>query len=345
MSKFEPNKRHLREILIYFFNLKKSAAKAHQLLVEAYGEGALSERTCREWFQKFKNGDFDVEDKDRSGRPKIYEDAELEELLEEDSSQTQKELALTLEVTQQAVSHRLKSLGMIHKQGNWVPYELKPRDIERRLCLSEMLLARHKKKGFLHRIVTGDEKWIHYDNPKRKKSWGLPGHASTSTAKPNIHGKKLMLCIWWDQLGVVYYELLNPSETITGALYRTQLMRLSRALKEKRPQYYSRHEKIILLHDNARPHVAAPVKKYLETLDWEVLPHPPYSPDIAPSDYHLFRSMAHALTTQRFTSYEDTKNWVDSWIASKDKEFFRRGIRMLPERWEKVVASDGQYFI
>lgn len=127
-----------------------------------------------------------------------------------------------------------------------------------------------------------------------------------------------MLCIWWDQLGVVYYELLNPSETITGALYRTQLMRLSRALKEKRPQYYSRHEKIILLHDNARPHVAAPVKKYLETLDWEVLHHPPYSPDIAPSDYYLFRSMAHALTAQRFTSYEDTKNWVDSWIASKD---------------------------
>jgi len=48
-----------------------------------------------------------------------------------------------------------------------------------------------------------------------------PGYASTSTAKPNIHGKNLMLCIWWDQLGVVYYELLKPNETITGALYRT----------------------------------------------------------------------------------------------------------------------------
>ena len=43
--------------------------------------------------------------------------------------------------------------------------------------------------------------------------------ASTSTAKPNIHGKKLMLYIWWDQLGVVYYELLKSNETITGALY------------------------------------------------------------------------------------------------------------------------------
>ncbi|GBP29955.1 Mariner Mos1 transposase [Eumeta japonica] len=160
----------------------------------------------------------------------------------------------------------------------------------------------------------------------------------------NIHGKKFMLCIWRNQLGMVYYELLSPSETMTGTLYRTQLMRLNRALKEKRAQYYSRHDKILLLHDNARPHVAIPVKNYLKTLDWEVLTHPPYSSNTAPSDYHLFWSMAHALSEQRFTSYEDTKNWVDTWIASKDKEFFRLGIRTLPERWQKVVASDGQYF-
>jgi len=87
MSSFEPNKRHLRELLIYFFNLK-SAAEAHRLLVEVYGDAALSERSCREWFQKFKNGEFDVEDKEHSGRPKVYEDTELEALLDEDSCQT-----------------------------------------------------------------------------------------------------------------------------------------------------------------------------------------------------------------------------------------------------------------
>ena len=81
---------------------------------------------------------------------------------------------------------------------------------------------------------------------------------------------KVMLCIWWDQLGVVYYELLKPTETITGD--RTQLMRLSRALKDKRPQYNERHDKVILQHDNARLHVAKMVKTYLETLKWEVLP-------------------------------------------------------------------------
>lgn len=152
-----------------------------------------------------------------------------------------------------------------------------------------------------------------------------------------------MLCIWWDQKGVIYFELLKPNETISGDRYRTQLMRLSRALKEKRPEYEQRHDKVILQHDNARPHFAKNVKAYLETLKWEILPHPPYSPDIAPSDYHLFRSMTHSLLEQRFTSYEDTKKWIDLWISDKDESFFQRGIRMLPERWEKVVAADGQY--
>ena len=87
------------------------------MLVDEYDEAALSERSCREWFQKFKNGEFD---KERNRRPKVYEDAELEALL--DSCQTQERLALTLGVTQPAISHRLKSLGMIQKQGNWVPY-------------------------------------------------------------------------------------------------------------------------------------------------------------------------------------------------------------------------------
>ena len=89
MWSFEPNKRYLRELLIYFFNEKKSATEANRLLVETYGEAALSERSCREWFQKFKNGEFDIEDKESSGRPKVYEDAELEALLDQDSCQTQ----------------------------------------------------------------------------------------------------------------------------------------------------------------------------------------------------------------------------------------------------------------
>ena len=85
--------------------------------------------------------------------------------------------------------------------------------------MSKMLLERHKKKSFLHRIVTGDGKWIHYDNPKRKKSYVKPGQSAKSTGKPNIHDAKVMLCIWWDQKGVLYYEMLKPGETINGERY------------------------------------------------------------------------------------------------------------------------------
>lgn len=53
---------------------------------------------------------------------------------------------------------------MIQKQGNWVPHELRERDVEKRATMCNNLLQRHKRKGFLHRIVTGDEKWIHHDN-------------------------------------------------------------------------------------------------------------------------------------------------------------------------------------
>ena len=128
------------------------------MLSNTYGEAVISERT-REWFQRFKNGDFDVEDRHSGGREKVFENAELEALLEQDSCQNQEELARSLGVmTQQAISKRLKARGMIQKQGNWVPYELKPRDVERRLFACEQLLERQRRKGFLHRIVTGDEK-------------------------------------------------------------------------------------------------------------------------------------------------------------------------------------------
>ena len=180
--------------------------------------------------------------------------------------------------------------------------------------------------------------------PKEKKVLGISRSCFYATARPNIHAAKVMLCIWWDQVGVIYYELSKPIETITGERYWTQLMRLSRALREKRAQYEQRHEKVILQHDNARPHVAKPVKTYLGTLKWDVLPYPPYSPDTAPSDYYLFRSMAHGLADQQFLSYEDIEKWLDSWIASKDEHFYRNGIWALSERWAKIVANYGQYF-
>lgn len=344
MSSFVPNYHDLRGALLFCFHLKKTAAESHRMLVEAYGEHALGKSQCFEWFKKFKSGDFDVTNKDRGKPPKKFEDSELQALLDEDDTQTQQQLADQLHVTQKAISERLKKMGKIQKIGKWVPHDINERQQENRKTTCEMLLSRYYRKSFLHRIVTGDEKWIYFENPKRVKSWVDPGQPSTSTPKPNRFGKKTMLCVWWDQQGIIYFELLKPGETVNTDRYHQQLIKLHRAIREKRPEFKERHDSLIFLHDNAPAHTSLVVRNYLKNIKWEALPHPPYSPDLAPSDYHLFSSMGHALTEQHFTSYEDVRKWLNEWFASKEEIFFWRGIHKLPERWEKCVASDGKYF-
>lgn len=80
---------------------------------------------------------------------------------------------MSLDVTHQAISKRLHSLALIYKQENWVPYELMPRDVERRLLMLELLLEQQSRKGHLLRIIIGDENWMRYDNLNWKKSWAI----------------------------------------------------------------------------------------------------------------------------------------------------------------------------
>ena len=105
-----------------------------------------------------------------------------------------------------------------------------------------------------------------------------------------MHDKKVLLYIWWDQQGVVYYELLQSDETVTAQCYQQQLIRVSDVLEEKRSYASKRRRKVILLQDNVRPHTT---KTTLKTIikSWEILSHSAYSPDFAPSNYHLFRSL------------------------------------------------------
>ena len=76
------------------------------------------------------------------------------------------------------------------------------------------------------------------------------------------------------------------------------------------------------MHDKAPPHAAKVVKNTLIALNWEILSHPPYSPDLAPSDYHLFASMGHSLAEQRFDNFEEVEKWLVEWFALKEKKFF-----------------------
>ena len=85
-----------------------------------------------------------------------------------------------------------------------------------------------------------------------------------------------------------------------------------------------RQQMVIFLHENTPWHTAKPVRGTLEKLSWEVVPHEDYSLDLAPSDYHLFALMGHALAEQRFSSYGDLKKWLDEWFAAKGEDFYWR---------------------
>ena len=141
MMKFVPNKEHSRTALIFCFHLKKTAAESYRLLGEVYGEHRKNRVN-----NGFKIGDFDVADKEHGKPPKKYEDVELQALLDEDDSQTQKQLAEQLSVSQQAVSNRVREMGKIQKVGRWVPHELNERQLERRKNTCKILLERKKER-------------------------------------------------------------------------------------------------------------------------------------------------------------------------------------------------------
>ena len=92
----------------------------------------------------------------------------VQALLNGDDSQTQKQVAEQLGVSEQTVANELREMGKIQKIGRWVPHELNERQVEKLKNTCDILLARYNTKSFLHRIVTGDERWIYFENPTRK---------------------------------------------------------------------------------------------------------------------------------------------------------------------------------
>ena len=74
-------------------------------------------------------------------------------------------------------------------------------------------------------------------------------------------------------------------------------------------------------------------------------PHPLYSPDLAPTDYHLFRSLAYYFREKKFDEEDDLKTDLTNFFGQKSKKFYKRGILSLPERWQQVVDNNRAYFI
>ncbi|EYC32508.1 hypothetical protein Y032_0003g1620 [Ancylostoma ceylanicum] len=140
---------------------------------------------------------------------------------------------------------------------------------------------------------------------------------------------------------MLYWELLPPGHTVTAEVYSYQLQKLADAIRSKRRKI----DHVVLLHDNARPHVAKLTRQKIAELGWEVLPHAAYFPDLAPSAYHLFRALKLHLRGKKFDNQTQLENEISSFFDSQLPQFWSSGIESLVKCWTYVLDHDGDYVV
>lgn len=335
---------HIRHCILYEFQLGRKATDAAKNICNALGEGAVSNRTCQRWFKKFRSGNLSIKDEGGRGRVSYFDKEELEINLLRNPRATQQELATTLNCSQKTICNQLHSLGKVRKLGKWIPHDLSKNNKNQRVVICTSLLSRQNRLPFLEQIVTGDEKWVLYVNLKRIHQWVDRDKAPQPLTKQGLHPRKLMLSVWWNFKGIIHFELLPTNQTINSDFYCQQLERLYHVLRQKEPALVNR-KGVILQHDNARPHTARITSEKLSQLGWEVLPHPAYSPDLAPSDFHLFRSLENFLRGKSFDNEECINNALVNFFQSKPSEFYNSGIKKLVKRWAEVIENNGNYIL
>ncbi|XKL68404.1 hypothetical protein PGB90_003895 [Kerria lacca] len=215
---------------------------------------------------------------------------------------------------------------------------------DRRKEMAQQLLSRYYREGenFIMNIVTGDESWVACYDPQLKEQSKEYRHR-TSPRHKKIRTeqacKKVMLTVFWDCEGVVHREFLPKGCMINSERYINTL----RTLKIRLQRVRSHHPVFLLQHDNARPHTRARTIEVLSSLGFTVLPHPPYSPDLAPSDYYLFRHLKKHIKGIRYASDDKLRTAVSSWLRLQPVDFFETGIRKLISRWIRCIALNGDY--
>ena len=163
----------------------------------------------------------------------------------------------------------------------------------------------------------------HTSSPRPKKFKTMPS------------ASKILLTVFWDSQRIY----TTAAKTVNSARYIETIKNLRRKVSLVRGST----SRILLLHDNARQHTARGTIDAVETLKFEVLSHPPYSPDLTPSDFHFFPHLKRDLKGTDFTSDDEVKQAVTSWNKQRTPEFFIDGMRKLVLSWEKFIERQGDY--
>uniref|UniRef100_A0A6M2DNE2 Putative histone-lysine n-methyltransferase setmar-like protein n=1 Tax=Xenopsylla cheopis TaxID=163159 RepID=A0A6M2DNE2_XENCH len=338
-------KEQYRSVIRFLYLEGKTRCGIKERLDAVYGEHSPSMATVKNWYNAFKRGRTTVFDEPRPGAPKTAttEDnvTKIHELVLADSLLKVREIAETVGISKDRVGHILHEiLGMRKLLARWVPLLLSPEGKAVRESTSERCLTIFKSdpQDFLNRFVTVDETWIHWHQPDSDES----GERTPKKLKSALTSGKIMVSIFWDSKGVILIDYLDNTKTITAKYYAELLERFNAELKVKRP--HLDNNKILFHHArNAPAHTSVLATTKLQELGYELLPHPTYSPDLAPSDFFLFPNLKKALVGQKFESNELTIAAIDAYFADLDETYFTDGLKKLEERWIKCIELEGDY--
>ncbi|GFS06420.1 histone-lysine N-methyltransferase SETMAR [Elysia marginata] len=204
------------------------------------------------------------------------------------------------------------------------------------------LLKHYEEEGEenIQRIVTGDESWVHHYGPESKRQSMEHRHKSSPSPrkfKVVASARKVMLIVFWDSEGIFHIEFLKQGNTVNSERYISTLRKLSVRIKRVRPTKHA-----IPHHDNARPHTSRQTEEALHKMNFVVLPHPSYSPDLAPSVLYLFPKLKEHFRGNHCESDEDVEAAVRHWFRQKCKcvDFFTDGMRQLVRRWQLCMDRD-----
>ncbi|GFU78082.1 histone-lysine N-methyltransferase SETMAR [Trichonephila clavipes] len=236
-------------------------------------------------------------------------------------------------------------LGYRKLCARWVPKMLTEEHKKKRMGFALDFLTRYAEVGdeFLDHIVTGDETWVYHHTPESSNNQcnGAIRIHQKPRIKTSISAKKVMAPVFWDRQGILLLEFLPPGMTLNAAAYCQTLKRLRRAIQNKCRGMLTNG--VRLLHDNAWPHTALVSKALLKQFKREVLDHPPYSPDLAPSDFHLFRYLKSHLGGKSFHDDEEIKDEVEMWFRPQAATFCDCGIQKLVHRLNKCLDNGVDY--
>ncbi|XP_076375572.1 histone-lysine N-methyltransferase SETMAR-like [Megalopta genalis] len=227
-----------------------------------------------------------------------------------------RDIVQTLKISKSNVENHFYELSFISRLDVWVSHALTEANRVIRISTYDILAKHEESDPFLKRMITGDEKWIVYDNIKRERSWNHSDKLPQTIVKPDLYPKKVMLSIWWVYKSVMFHKLLPSNRTVNSEIYCEQLEKLQRSIEKKRPELLNR-KGIVFHHNNARPQISLRTSQKIQQLGWDVLPHSPYSPDVVPTGFHLFRSLQNSLNGKNLNSKEAVKEHLERSFAGK----------------------------